>query len=249
MHILRFIRNFLHVRNALKTENYSTKELHTLALQSCLEYEKIYLQEQAQILQEENLRAKMQLDFLNAQATLSAQKASVLNTLIQCQSMIKSLRDNAAINRANAMVSFLQVVGNATNSAGISAHSANVVQTINTITLDDESERLKDFLDKISDELNALQDLQSMQKLTHIYAPSLESLPNTPLRIYAFSLLKEASNYFEDSSGARYFGESMLFKSAQVGKHTITFISKNATRTEKSTIEIQVSEENLKGLK
>ncbi|STP11049.1 Uncharacterised protein [Helicobacter cinaedi] len=249
MHILRFIRNFINVRNALKTENFSTKELHTIALQSCVEYEKLYLQEQAQVLQEENLRAKMQLDFLNAQATLQSTKAQVLNTLVQCQSMLKSLKDNAAINRANAMVSFLQVVGNATNSGGISAHSNNVIQTINLIGLDDEAKKLKDFLDKVSDELNDLQDLQKLQKCTHIYAPSLETLPNIPIRIYAFSTLENATNYFLLENGETHSGDTMLFKSQELGKHKIEFISQNAQKTEKSVIELQVSDESLRGLK
>ena len=239
----------MQIRTALRSENFSTKELNTIALQTCVEYEKIYLQELRQVLEEENVRAKLQLDFLNTQYTQQATKAQVLNTLIQCQSMLKSLKDNAAINRANAMVSFLQVMGNATNSSGISAHANNVVSTINQIAIESKNTKLEQFLDKVSDELKELQDLQSLQKCTHIYAPSLETLPNIPLRIYAFSTLKNATNYFLLENGETVQGDTMLFKSDVIGKHIIEFVSTSPAKTEKNQLQIQVADENLKGLK
>ncbi|STP14268.1 Uncharacterised protein [Helicobacter cinaedi] len=94
-----------------------------------------------------------------------------------------------------------------------------------------------------------MQDLQKLQKCTHIYAPSLETLPNIPIRIYAFSTLENATNYFLLENGETHSGDTMLFKSQELGKHKIEFISQNAQKTEKSVIELQVSDESLRGLK
>ncbi|WP_286348521.1 hypothetical protein [Helicobacter felistomachi] len=41
-------------------------------------------------------------------------------------STLRSLKDNAAINRVNAYVSFLQVVGNATNKSAIAVRASNI---------------------------------------------------------------------------------------------------------------------------
>lgn len=190
----------------------------------------------------------MELEYQIAQFNLQATKAQVLNTLIQCQSMIKSLKDNAAINRANAYVGFLQVVGNATNSAGISLHSNAVINTINQIGLDSGTEDLAKFLDKITSELNNLVNLQSNDKGVRIYAPSLETLPNEPLKIYAFSTLKNANNYFLVDN-VKHIGTQLLFKPKAVGVHTITFVSENANGKQEDSIEISVSDEKIKELK
>lgn len=248
MNINRFIRNFLALREGLQTQNFSTKELNSLCMQGAIEYEKLHLQEAQNAMQEEQIRAKVEIEYLNAQYTLQNTKANTLNTLIQCQSMIKSLRDNAAINRANAYVSFLQVVGNATNSGGISAHSGNVIKTINEINLDSKTDELEKFLDKIADSLNNLASLQEFDKGVQIYAPSLETLPAHPLRLYAFSTLKNAQNYFIINDKEKIEGNTMLFRQEEAGRYKVEFVSQNQSQEAKTSIEILVSDENLRGL-
>lgn len=243
MHITRLIRNFLQCRKALQAQNFSTKELHTIALQTAIEYEKLYLQENQNIIQEEQIRAKTELEYINAHLSIAQAKAQVLNTLIQCQSMIKSLGDNAAINRANAYVSFLQVVGNATNAGGITLHSNNVISTINQIGLDTHMQNLKEFLDKVTNELNALQDLQNLQSYAHIYAPSLETTIDQGLRIYAFSTLQGARNYFTLPNGEIKEGKSFLFETSQAGLHKITFTTQRDNISDTDSIEIKVRDE------
>lgn len=248
MNLNRFIRNFISLREGLQTQNFSTKELNSLCMQGAIEYEKLHLQEVQNTMAEEQIRAKLEIEYLNAKFSLEATKAQTLNTLIQCQSMIKSLKDNAAINRANAYVSFLQVVGNATNSGGISAHSANVIKTINEISLDSDTGELEKFLDKITDQLNQIEALSGFDKSVKIYSPSLETLPNHPLRLYAFSALRGAENYFLVDN-EKISGCSMLFKKAEVGTYRVEFISKSDKQTQTDSLEILVSDEKLKGLK
>ncbi|GAA7301549.1 hypothetical protein BD0103_14140 [Helicobacter pylori] len=121
MDTTRFIRNFILFKEALQKQNFNNKDLNTTSMQAALQSEQLALNEEAQGLQSEQVRAKMQMDFLGMQANLQNAKAETLNKLIQCQAMLKSLKDNAMINRANAFVSLLQVQANAAN--GITFHN------------------------------------------------------------------------------------------------------------------------------
>ncbi len=119
MDTTRFIRNFVLFKEALQKQNFNNKELNTTSMQAALQSEQLALNEEVHALQSEQVRSKMQIDFLGMQANLQNAKAETLNKLIQCQAMLKSLKDNALINRANAFVSLLQVQANAAN--GITA--------------------------------------------------------------------------------------------------------------------------------
>lgn len=93
MNFNRFIRNFLGLREALQTQNFSIKELNNLCMQRAIEHEKLYLQEsqvnleQAKLgLEQAQLKAKLEIDVINAKHQLKATKAGMLNALIQCES-------------------------------------------------------------------------------------------------------------------------------------------------------------------
>ncbi|MDU9746595.1 hypothetical protein, partial [Helicobacter pylori] len=116
MDTARFIRNFVLFKEALQKQNFNNKDLNTTSMQAALQSEQLALNEEAQGLQSEQVRAKMQMDFLGMQANLQNAKAEILNKLIQCEAMLTSLKDNARINRANAFVSLLQVQANAANT-------------------------------------------------------------------------------------------------------------------------------------
>ncbi|MFC3847887.1 hypothetical protein ACFOPX_04995 [Helicobacter baculiformis] len=196
MNAHRFMRTFLALRHALQTQNFSTKELNQLCLQGALKCEELHLQESAQNVQEEQIRAKMGIDYLNAQYTLQATKAQTLSALIQCQSMLKSLKDNAAINRANAYVSFLQVVGSASNTSAIAQHAQNVIHTINQIGTQEDIKELETCVTSLSQELARLNALDGGSDCVQIFAQSLETLPNCPVKVWGFSMLKDAQECF-----------------------------------------------------
>ncbi|CRF50770.1 hypothetical protein HHE06_06150 [Helicobacter heilmannii] len=93
MNFNRFIRNFLDLRGALQTQNFSSKELNNLCMQGAIKYEKLYLQElqinleQAKLsLENAQLKAKLEIDAINAKHQLEATEAQMLNTLIRCES-------------------------------------------------------------------------------------------------------------------------------------------------------------------
>ncbi|WP_100983412.1 hypothetical protein [Helicobacter pylori] len=255
MDTTRFIRNFLLFKEALQKQNFNNKELNALSMQGALQCEQIALQEQEHVLAIEQARAKMQLEFLSLQSSLQAQKASTLNTLIQCQSMIKSLKDNAFINRANAYVSLLQVQANA--PSGITADNfENVLNTIleigkeyNTINKDsgkvvyndrEQTNELKTILNDLSNELEKL-NKDSETNQIQLFSDKLEVLQNEPAKLWGFSTLDNATEgFYNKANEIIASGSVCLFRSDRVGKHTITFKASNAKTSLSKNITISV---------
>ncbi|GAA9476768.1 hypothetical protein HpHA294_10590 [Helicobacter pylori] len=255
MDTTRFIRNFLLFKEALQKQNFNNKDLNTTSMQAALQSEQLALSEESQGLQSEQIRAKMQIDFLAMQANLQNAKAETLNKLIQCQAMLKSLKDNAMINRANALVSLLQVQANAAN--GITANNfeaafkiiAQIGSEYNQITLNngsvsvnekEQTNELKTILNNLSKELEKLNE-QSEVNSIQVFSDKLEVLKDAPLKLWGFSTLSNASEGFYNEANEQIASGSVcLFRSDKVGKHTITFkaIKDNITLSKNITISV-----------
>ncbi len=261
MDATRFIRNFTTFKEALQKQNFTNKELNALSMQGALQCEQLALQEQEHALAIEQARAKMQLDFLGLQSSLQAQKASTLNTLIQCQSMLKSLKDNAFINRANAYVSLLQVQANAGSSV-TPANFENVLNTIleigkeyNTINKangsvvyndKEQTNELKTLLNDLSKELEKLNQQSEMNQI-QLFSDKLEVLKNAPAKLWGFSTLNNATDgFYNENNQLLASGSVCLFRSEKLGKHTITFKAQNKSETLTKQITISVIENSLK---
>ncbi|RKV37950.1 hypothetical protein KVK95_07370 [Helicobacter pylori] len=260
MDATRFIRNFVLFKEALQKQNFTNKELNALSMQGALQCEQLALQEQEHALQIEQARAKMQLDFLSLQSSLQAQKASTLNTLIQCQSMIKSLKDNAFINRANAYVSLLQVHANA--PSGITTDNfENVLNTILEIGKDyssinkdsgkvvysdrEQTSDLKTILNDLSNELEKLNKDSEMNQI-QLFSDKLEVLKNAPIKLWGFSTLSNAEEGFYNEANEQIASGSVcLFRSDKVGKHIISFKAQKADKIMIKKITINVVENSL----
>ncbi|EMH39554.1 hypothetical protein HMPREF1427_00208 [Helicobacter pylori GAM83Bi] len=238
MDTTRFIRNFVLFKEALQKQNFNNKELNTTSMQAALQSEQLALNEQAQDLQSEQLRAKMQIDFLGMQANLQSAKADTLNKLIQCQAMLKSLKDNAMINRANALVSLLQVQANAANGITPANFEAafKIISQIgseyNQITLNngsvsvqekEQTNELKTLLNELGKELEKLNE-QSEVNSIQVFSDKLEVLKDAPIRLWGFSTLANANEgFYNENNELLASGSVFLFRSDKVGKHTITF--------------------------
>ncbi|WP_121054560.1 hypothetical protein [Helicobacter pylori] len=261
MDTTRFIRNFIVFKEALQKQNFTNKELNALSMQGALQCEQLALNEQAQDLQSEQVRAKMQIDFLGMQANLQNAKAETLNKLIQCQSMLKSLKDNAMINRANALVSLLQVQANAANGITPANFEAafKIISQIgseyNQITLNngsvsvqekEQTNELKTILNDLSKELEKL-NKQSEVNSIQVFSDKLEILKNAPIRLWGFSTLSNAEEgFYNENNEPIASGSVCLFRSDRVGKHTITFKASNAKTSLSKNITISVIENLLK---
>ncbi len=255
MDTTRFIRNFLLFKEALQKQNFNNKDLNTTSMQAALQSEQLALSEESQYLQSEQVRAKMQIDFLGMQANLQNAKAETLNKLIQCQAMIKSLKDNAMINRANALVSLLQVQASAANGITASNFEAafKIISQIgseyNQITLNngsvsvqekEQTNELKAILNKLSKELDKLNE-QSEVNSIQVFSDKLEVLKDAPTRLWGFSTLSNANEGFYNEANEQIASGSVcLFRSDKLGKHTITFkaIKDNITLSKNITLSV-----------
>ncbi len=261
MDTTRFIRNFILFKEALQKQNFNNKDLNTTSMQAALQSEQLALSEEAQGLQSEQVRAKMQIDFLGMQANLQNAKAETLNKLIQCQAMLKSLKDNAMINRANALVSLLQVQASAAN--GITASNfeaafkiiAQIGSEYNQITLNngsvsvnekEQTNELKTILNNLSKELEKLNE-QSEVNSIQVFSDKLEVLKDAPLKLWGFSTLSNANEGFYNEANEQIaIGSVCLFRSDKVGKHTITFKAIKDSVTLSKNITISVVANKLK---
>ncbi len=263
MDTTRFIRNFLLFKEALKKQNFNNKDLNTISMQAALQSEQLALNEEAQGLQSEQVRAKMQMDFLGMQANLQNAKAETLNKLIQCQAMLKSLKDNAMINRANALVSLLQVQANASNT--ITFHNfetafkviAQIGSEYDQLNLNgnrgmsvkegkEQTNELKTILNNLSKELEKLNE-QSEVNSIQVFSDKLEVLKDAPVRLWGFSTLSNAAEGFYNEANEQIASGSVcLFRSDRVGKHTITFKASNTKTSLSKNITISVIANKLK---
>ncbi|WQW50033.1 hypothetical protein KVM19_02640 [Helicobacter pylori] len=260
MDTTRFIRNFILFKEALQKQNFNNKDLNTTSMQAALQSEQLALNEEAQGLQSEQLRAKMQIDFLGMQANLQSAKAETLNKLIQCQAMLKSLKDNAMINRANALVSLLQVQANAAN--GITFHNFETAfkiigqigseydRVINNNSGADKQEKeqtneLKTILNNLSKELEKLNGQSEVDSI-QVFSDKLEVLKDEPVRLWGFSTLSNANEGFYEANEQIASGSVCLFRSDKVGKHTITFKASNTKISLTKDITISVVANKLK---
>ncbi|WP_181235773.1 hypothetical protein [Helicobacter pylori] len=261
MDTTRFIRNFVLFKEALQKQNFNNKDLNTTSMQAALQSEQLALNEEAQGLQSEQLRAKMQIDFLAMQANLQNAKAETLNKLIQCQAMLKSLKDNAMINRANAFISLLQVRSNAANDitfhnfetafkiiAQIGSEYDEVLLTgnrVDTVKKEKQTDELKTILNNLSKELEKLNE-QSEVNSIQVFSDKLEVLKDAPVRLWGFSTLSNATEGFYEANEQIASGSVCLFRSDKVGKYTITFKASNAKTSLSKNITISVIANKLK---
>ncbi len=261
MDTARFIRNFILFKEALQKQNFNNKDLNTTSMQAALQSEQLALSEESQYLQSEQVRAKMQIDFLGMQANLQNAKAETLNKLIQCQAMLKSLKDNAMINRANAFISLLQVEANSSNgvTAGNFQVAFKIISQIGSeysqivmnnwgvsVQEKEQTNELKTILNNLSKELEKLNE-QSEVNSIQVFSDKLEVLRDAPTRLWGFSTLSNANEGFYNEANEQIASGSVcLFRSDKVGKHTITFKAIKDSITLSKNITISVISNKLK---
>ncbi|GAA9983036.1 hypothetical protein VN0969_14880 [Helicobacter pylori] len=258
MDTTRFIRNFILFKEALQKQNFNNKDLNATSMQAALQSEQLSLNEEAQGLQSEQVRAKMQIDFLGMQANLQNAKAETLNKLIQCQAMLKSLKDNAMINRANSLVSLLQVQASSPNGISFSIFEtafkiiAQIGSDYSQINLNDrdkivqekeQTNELKTILINLSKELEKLNEQNEVNSI-QVFSNKLEVLKDAPAKLWGFSTLPNAEEGFYNEANEQIASGSVcLFRSDKVGKHTIAFkaIKEDITLSKNITISVIVN--------
>ena len=229
MNTTRFTLNFNELVKLLNQANFPKSELANLAMQAALKLEELELQERQIALAEEKTRQELELAIINAKNVNQHTLAETLKSVIQADSMARSVKDNAAINKANAHIGFINVVGNAQERGAISNHSNKVVSTIDLIDTSDLNPKYKQLLDTIRDDIeNALNKGDGCKEVA-VFIPRLEVLVNERIRVLGFSSYGNNATKFS-INGQETQGDdkkTLLFTASKVGKYTITFSAQN----------------------
>lgn len=174
--------------------------------------EELNLKNREVALLEEKTRQELELSSLNANAQLKTQQAETLKSLIQGEAMQRSIGDNAAINKSNAYVGFLNVAGNAEERAAITEHSRNVIATINEIN-SRATTTFNPLLDKLRAEL--IGDVgENLNKEVFLHLPKVVLNKGESIKIMGMTSLEGAvklvvgKKEFLDTKTIYYTGEN-----------------------------------------
>lgn len=229
MNTTRFHLNFLELVKILKTTSFPQSQLAELAMNAALKLEELELQDRQISLQEEKTRQEIELQIIQAKNLNKQAIAEALKSIIQAESMARSVQDNALINKSNAHVGFLNVVGNANDTSAIKAHADKVMQTINLINGNPLNEEYDTLLDNLRDELLEALKKGDGCKDVLVYAHRTEILENERIKILGFSSYgnNETRFFINEEQVQTPHAKSLLFTQAHAGLYSVRFEAKN----------------------
>lgn len=217
-------------------------EILKQALQGALSFEEMSYKAKASALEIDKMRNEMELSIKNAKMQIKQIQAEAVKSLIQAAAIIRSVSDNAAINKANAYVSFLNTVGNASEQAAIKQHAVNVINTISLIN----DAKMTDF-DHILPKLISEEDADFGSKSVLIHTTKSIITLNEDLEIKGISTYGESECYFSvnDKITVRN-SKNFIFNSSEEGQFKISFVvQKNKTQTVQDSLILKVEKGKL----
>lgn len=174
----------------------------------------------------EKAEAEIKNLILQSKTQNEALQIEKLKSLVQAHAMLLSVGDNAAINKANAVVSFLNVVGNASNEKMVASYTKQVMELINQISNKDMSADYKPLLDKIKELANEGFDDGRGVKELGIICPRVKLKVNEAVEINAYTMYPNKEHYFE-LLGRRYEGACLFFIAERAGEYELSFKARN----------------------
>ncbi|PZT47726.1 hypothetical protein B6S12_07645 [Helicobacter valdiviensis] len=258
MHIDDFATNLKKIQDSifgsefsrhLKIYNFDAQTLSGImvqilqvSMQGALSLKEQEFKEREISLGEEKLRQELEITTNASKITNKINLAEALKSLIQAESMLKSVNDNATINKANAYVGMLNVVGNAEQSAAIAPHTPNVVKVIDDIVTKD-LKLYEPLLSSLADEIKKNIQINEDAKEVFIFCPKLTLIPKERVRILGFSTYSNNEVKFvigDKEIQARTYD----FYSEVEGTFLVKFCAKNQEGSwveDKITIEVKES--------
>ncbi len=113
------------------TQAQLVAEIFKQAVQGAVQMSELENKQKADALALKKQQTELELAILTAKAQVKLAQAQAMKELVQCKSMIRSVSDNAAINRANGFVAFGNVLGSATSTTPFTSSSAAGIQNSN----------------------------------------------------------------------------------------------------------------------
>ena len=202
MNTVRFINNFSEVAKKLKAENFSGSDLHKLATECALKLEELEYQDRQISLNEEKIRQEIEISTLKAKADIGLTQAEALKSIVQAECMVLAVGDNAAINRVNARVSMLNVVGNAANTSAISGSTTIYNDTLGDIdSIRDRNNAewvgsYRQVLPALKDKAKEILSNKNGVREVFIYTPRLEIQTKERVKLYGISIYGNSHSRF-----------------------------------------------------
>ena len=143
-------------------------EIYKQAVSGALNLEEIKLKERAEAVNLEKAKMELELGKEQLKAQIKQAQSEALKSLIQAKSMVRSVTDNARIQRANAYVGLGNVIANAENLAaltqgdlidsatnqstgkGITGLASLNIEFISTDTFNEFDDLLKNMIDDVN---------------------------------------------------------------------------------------------------
>lgn len=264
MYVTRFSDNFKALRKELGSCNFSESELNKIALEGAMRLEELAFKDREISLQEEKSRQEIEIATLKAKSEREQLQAEALKSIIQGETMLLAVRDNALINKLNAYNTLLNIICNAADSKqatqsakGQNSHVDNVLGIIGQIGGDGISPEYFSRNGIIPNQIQAILNVSKIKNTARevfIYTPRLEISKGERIKIYGFSIFGNdkarfrhalASENITQQSNAGTITESklLLFSSEQAGLYDVIFEAQNAAQSYvKDSIRIEVRE-------
>ena len=119
MNSQNFFKNLALAKEAMKEYNFSEENKYKFALELSLRLEELDLQVRKMSLEEEQIKQQIELNYLEAKNKFISANAEQIKGLIQSSTMIKSVWDNANINKINALIGLFNSITNAQNISNL----------------------------------------------------------------------------------------------------------------------------------
>lgn len=215
-----------------KILNYAFEVAFKLVEVDFKEKENVYNYEKAQ--------AEIKNIILNSKTQNEALQIEKLKGLVQAHAMLLSVGDNAAINKANAIVSFLNVIGNASNGAALANYTNKVMLLIDQISNKDLSNEYGALLEKIKLLANeGFEDGRGVEEIG-IRVPRTRIKINEAVELEGWSLYPNKRHFFTINNKI-YEGTRLFFISESPGEYDVYFQGENHRGEEiKTSIKMRV---------
>ncbi|TLD79834.1 hypothetical protein LS68_009180 [Helicobacter sp. MIT 05-5293] len=232
-------KDFVEKINFIKKGLFSQFANDELAVQSA--QASLNMQELDFKKQELNLAIKKTL--IELELTISRERinnlkagADAISSIIQAESIKRSVIDNAAINKANAYIGFFNVAMNAIANNSASLNDGSALANISEVVLKEiaqiDTKPLSQNYDTMLKEYGELAKIQSLglgSKQIGIYAPKNIITTSERMIILGMSVYGENESYFliDDEQITTQDNKALHFHKKNAGIYKVTFKAKN----------------------
>ena len=170
---------------------------------------------------EEKTRLELEITSLNAKANIRQNQAENIKSLVQAESISRSVGDNAAINQANAYVGFLNVMSNAAELATAEKHAQNVISVLNKSNTEDVT-AYQPIFNKLRKEAEGIVNAGEGAKEVWVYATKSVCEVGDKVKVMGFSVFGDNSTRFIVNN-KQVEGKTILFSAESAGIYEIVF--------------------------